>query len=63
MEGVVKDPATISEQMKAVERELKVAIDDYIDTKSSLNTLDGYLTRSMGTSGRSTMYSRTPTSM
>jgi hypothetical protein len=29
--------------MKAVVRELKVTIDDYIDTKSSLNTLDGYL--------------------
>jgi len=43
MEGIVKDPATISEQMKAVERELKETVDDYIETKSSLVTLDGYI--------------------
>jgi len=43
MEGIVKDPATISEQMKAVERELKETVGDYIETKSSLATLDGYI--------------------
>ncbi len=43
MEGIVKDPATISEQMKAVERELKQTVGDYIETKSSLATLDGYI--------------------
>lgn len=45
MEGIVKDPATISEQMKAVERELKETVGDYIETKSSLATLDGYIER------------------
>ena len=30
MEGIVKDPATIAEQMKAVERELKQTVDGYI---------------------------------
>ncbi|HKQ24862.1 MAG TPA: hypothetical protein VJT81_10515 [Burkholderiales bacterium] len=43
MEGIVKDPATISGQMKAVERELKETVEDYIETKSSLATLDGYI--------------------
>ena len=43
MEGIVSDPATIGEQIKAVERELKEAVDDYIETKASLVTLDGYI--------------------
>ena len=43
MEGIIKDPATISEQIKAVERELKETVGDYIETKSSLATLDGYI--------------------
>ena len=43
MEGIVKDPATINEQMKAVERELKVTVDGYIEAKASLTTLDGYI--------------------
>ena len=43
MEGIVKDPATIGEQMKAVEGELKETVGDYIETKSSLATLDGYI--------------------
>jgi hypothetical protein len=43
MEGIVSDPATIGEQIKAVERELKEAVDDYIETKASLATLDGYI--------------------
>jgi len=43
MEGIVKDPATVNEQIKAVERELKDTVDDYIDAKSSLATLDGYI--------------------
>jgi hypothetical protein len=43
MEGIVADPATIGEQIKAVERELKDTVDDYIETKASLATLDGYI--------------------
>jgi len=43
MEGIVSDPATIGEQMKAVERELKDTVDEYVETKGSLATLDGYL--------------------
>jgi hypothetical protein len=43
MEGIVSDPATIGEQIKTVERELKEAVDDYIETKASLATLDGYI--------------------
>jgi hypothetical protein len=43
MEGIVTDPATIGEQIKTVERELKEAVDDYIETKASLATLDGYI--------------------
>jgi hypothetical protein len=43
MEGIVTDPATIGEQIKAVERELKDAVDDYIETKASLATFDGYI--------------------
>lgn len=43
MEGVVKDPATIDEQMAAVQRELKQTVDGYIEAKASLATLDGYI--------------------
>ena len=43
MEGVVKDPATIEEQIKAVERELNETVAQYIETKASLATLDGYI--------------------
>jgi hypothetical protein len=43
MEGIVKDPATIGEDMKAVERELKQTVDGYIEAKASLATLDGYI--------------------
>jgi hypothetical protein len=43
MEGIVKDPATIAGDMKAVERELKETVDGYIEAKSSLATLDGYI--------------------
>jgi len=43
MEGVVQDPATIGEQIEAVERELKETVEDYIETKGSLATLDGYI--------------------
>lgn len=43
MEGIVKDPATIREQMKEVEREMKNTVEGYIDAKSSLATLDGYI--------------------
>jgi len=43
MEGIVDDPATIGEQIRAVERSLKETVDSYIETKSSLATLDGYI--------------------
>jgi hypothetical protein len=43
MEGIVKDPATIADDIKAIERELKQTVDGYIETKSSLATLDGYI--------------------
>src|SRR3954464_14941979 len=43
MEGLVKDPSTIAAQAKEIERELKVTVDGYIEAKSSLATLDGYI--------------------
>jgi hypothetical protein len=43
MEGLVKDPATIGEEIKTVERELKETVDDYVEAKASLVTLDGYI--------------------
>ena len=43
MEGIVKDPATIGEEIKAIERELKQTVDGYIEAKTSLATLDGYI--------------------
>jgi len=43
MEGIVKDPATIAEDIKAVERELKETVGGYIEAKTSLATLDGYI--------------------
>jgi hypothetical protein len=45
MEGIVKDPATIASDIKAVERELKQTVDGYIEAKASLATLDGYIAR------------------
>jgi hypothetical protein len=43
MEGIVDDPATIGEQIRAVERELKETVEGYIEAKASLATLDGYI--------------------
>jgi len=43
MEGIVKDSATTAEEIKAVERELKETVDGYIEAKTSLATLDGYI--------------------
>ena len=43
MEGIVKDPATIGEEIKSIERELKQTVDGYIEAKTSLATLDGYI--------------------
>jgi len=45
MEGIVDDPATIGEQIRAAERELQETVDGYIEAKSSLATLDGYIAR------------------
>jgi hypothetical protein len=43
MEGIVDDPATISEQIRAVERELKETMEGYVEAKSRLATLEGYI--------------------
>ena len=43
MEGIVKDPATIGEETKALERDLKQTVNDYVEAKSSLASLDGYI--------------------
>jgi len=43
MQGIVDDPATLAEQIRAVERELKETVEGYIEAKSSLATLDGYI--------------------
>jgi hypothetical protein len=43
MEGIVRDPATIGQQIKAVERELKDTVGGYIEARASLATLDGYI--------------------
>src|SRR5262249_57292646 len=43
IEGVVKDPATIGQEMQAVERELDETVADYIEAKAGGATLDGYL--------------------
>jgi hypothetical protein len=43
MEGVVKDPAKIAEEMKAVERDLKETVQGYMETKGRLATLEGTL--------------------
>lgn len=43
MEGVVKDPARIGEEMKALEREMKETVEGYAQTKGRLATLEGYL--------------------
>ena len=45
MESLVQDPAKIAGEIKAVEKELKGTVDQYIDTKGSVATLDGYLKR------------------
>jgi hypothetical protein len=45
MEGIVQDPATIDEQIRAVQRELKDTVDEYIEVKSSIATLDRYVDR------------------
>jgi hypothetical protein len=45
MEGLVRDPATIGEQIDAVELELKQTVDGYIEAKASLATLDSYIER------------------
>ena len=43
MQGIVDDPATIAQQIDAVQRELDQAVKDYIEVKSTLVTLDGYI--------------------
>ena len=43
MEGLVSDPATIEQQIREVERELKETVEDYVEAKSSIATLDGHI--------------------
>ncbi len=43
IEGVLRDPATIAQEMKAVERELDETVADYIEAKAGGATLDGYV--------------------
>lgn len=43
MQGIVEDPATIARQIDEVKRELDAAVKDFIEVKSSLVTLDGYI--------------------
>jgi hypothetical protein len=43
--GIVEDPATIEAQIRSVERELKDTVDQYIEIKSSVATLDRYSDR------------------
>ena len=43
MQGIVDDPATIDRQIEEVKGELDQAVRDYIEVKSSLVTLDGYI--------------------
>ena len=43
MEGIVEDPTTIAQQIDSVQRELDQAVKEYIEVKSSLVTLDGYM--------------------
>jgi hypothetical protein len=43
MAGIVDDPATIDEKIRNAERSLKETVDDYVEAKSALVTLDGYI--------------------
>jgi hypothetical protein len=43
MEGLVSDPATIEQQIREVERQLKETVEGYVEAKGSLATLDGYI--------------------
>jgi hypothetical protein len=43
MEGLVSDPATIEQQIREVERELKETVEGYVEAKSSIATLDGHI--------------------
>jgi hypothetical protein len=56
MEGIVDDPATIGEQIRTVERELKETVEGYIERNRAWP-------RSTATSHRSTKCSRTRSSM
>jgi len=52
MQGIVDDPATIETKISEVQRELKQTVDQYIETKSNLATLDGYITQIKQVFGR-----------
>ena len=43
MEGIVEDPSTIAKQIAEVQGELDQSVKDYIEVKSTLVTLDGYI--------------------
>lgn len=43
MQGIVDDPATIAQQIADVQRQLDRSVRDFIEVKSTLATLDGYI--------------------
>jgi hypothetical protein len=43
LEGLVRDPATIAEEIKVLEREMTDTVKGYTEAKGSLATLDGYI--------------------
>jgi hypothetical protein len=45
MQGLVDDPSTIDEQIRDVEKQLDASVKGFIETKSTLATLDGYIER------------------
>jgi hypothetical protein len=52
VQGVFEDPAAIGEQIKVLERELKATVDDYIDTKGSIATIEAYIEQIKAVFGR-----------
>jgi hypothetical protein len=51
-QGIVDDPASIDSQIREVQAELDRAVKDFIEAKSSLVTLDGYIAQIEAVFGR-----------
>lgn len=43
MQGIVEDPATLDAQVAAVERQLSDTLEEFIEARSALATLEGYM--------------------